>query len=482
MPLAQADTVYKRDGRTVEGEIIEETDQQVVVQTKFGPITVPRAEVLRIEKGKTLVQQFKERWEAVDQDDVLALLDLADWCGENSLSREALKVYRRVIRVEADNETARKALGEIYVDGKWVNKKDMEKAEKARKEEERKAAQKETGGAASKGDTSSAGGGQTPLEGIGDVSAIVAKFLEPVQANRDKDAELAKTLEDFFAQKFSTATSEHFSLRAQLPPPDVNGHVALAEKLYAQNNALFGLDPEQRFWADQYIIFHVKQKGAYQDLIEWIDENLAEMDAESKKFFKDGGGLIIAMPRPVSAQLESETPLEYAIAHWVGQAWIEWFTAGAARSWLAEGFAAYTAVNELGSNRLYCQTNTKYANKVEIADKNSDAAYKLVCFDILDGRMEDGYRYPWNEVVKKSLNQLDFADLAKSWSIIDFLMSEHREQFKTYLLTLRQYKEEPDCLRKTFDWTSEQLDENWEKYVRATYETDAGGGGASSGK
>ncbi|MFG0320138.1 MAG: hypothetical protein ACF8XB_22895, partial [Planctomycetota bacterium JB042] len=89
LDLASADTVHRKDGRKVDGEIIKETDAEVVVQTKFGPVTIPRSDVLTISKGATPTEQFRERWDGVDRGDALALLDLADWCKENRLSREA---------------------------------------------------------------------------------------------------------------------------------------------------------------------------------------------------------------------------------------------------------------------------------------------------------------------------------------------------------------------------------------------------------
>ncbi len=470
VPDLVADTVVKKDGRRIDGQIIAETDDQVTVQTKFGPVDIKRSEIVKIEKGKTPAQEFKDLWEAVDRNDSRALIELAEWCDENRLNRESRKVYREVLNVDEDNEAAREELGYVRVDDKWVTKRDLAETDRKQKEEERKRQAKERAAASGSGakKKTSRSDANDPMAGIGDVSGDVAPFLEPIKTNQAADETVAQELEDFFGARFSVATSEHFSLRCQLPMAEVLKHIELAERLYVQCNKLFALDPAFRHWQGTFLMFHVKQKGTYVDLIDWMDKNkVTDWDAEDKRFFKDGGGMIVPN-KPLAAREEGETPYERAVAHWVGQAYIVWRSAGVAPPWLSEGFAAYTSVTEFGANSVYCSTNTKYANDIEVADKNSDGAYQLVCFDIIDGALDDAH--PFAELVSKSLNQLDFADLAKSWSLVDFLMREHNEKFRTFIADLRKYQgSSEETLRQVFGWTGEDIDKHWKEYVLANY-------------
>lgn len=464
-----ADTIYRKDGRKVDGEILEETDQQVIVKTKFGPVTIERSDILRIEKGLPLIEQFGERWEQVDRTDPLALIDLAEWCDENRLGRESRKVYREVLKVDTENEIARRELGYVKSNGEWVTKKELADAERRREQEERKSKAKEKGGKPRSADGTASG--KNPLDSVGDVSQEVSDFLAPIQANTDADAKIADELFDFFGQKFSVATSEHFSLRAQMPMEEVHRHLALAERLFVTCNKLFDLEPGFRHWQGQYLMFHVKQKGTYNDLIEWLDKHVTEFDAEQKKFFKDGGGLIDTVPNPLGARVEGSLPYERGIAHWVGQTYIDWLAFAAAPPWLSEGFAAYTAVNEFGANEIYCSTNTKYANNVEMADKNKDSAYKLICLDLVAGALDDPHVFA--DMAAKSLNQLDYADLAKGWSLCDFFMREHPADFKKFVQNLRRHNGDSLlCLKETLGWTAEDLDSNWKEYVNANYSND----------
>jgi hypothetical protein len=59
----------------------------------------------------------------------------------------------------------------------------------------------------------------------------------------------------------------------------------------------------------------------------------------------------------------------------------------------------------------------------------------------------------------------------KGWSIIDFLMTEHRDKFLDYCSKLRGQKEEEDekTLQEVFGWTLEDLDLRWKTYARASY-------------
>lgn len=468
-----ADTVVKRNGQKVEGEIIEQDADKVVVKTKFGPIEIARSDISEIMSGKTSAQIFKDRWESIDQDDTVALAELAEWCGDNRLSRESKKVYRRIVDVDPDHEVARRALGYVMNEGEWVSKSDLAAIASAKRKADA-AAKKAAGKGSSKGSSTSKdkGAGRASLADLGDVSADTKPFLDEIPTHREEDAKTEESLFNFFGQKFSVGTTTHFSIRAQMAPPDVIEHLVLAEKIYVTCNKLFALPADQRMWANPLQIFHVKQQGTFIDLVDWIDAEVSEMGAESKKFFKDGGGMLLSNV-PLCAQYERSIPLNEAMAHWIGQNWLHYYSKGAARSWMREGFAMFTSINEYGTNRLYCSTNTKYANNVEIADKNSDSAYQLVCFDIIEGALEK--TYPWSEMVQRDLNQLDFADLAKSWSVVDFLMREHLDEFKKYISLLSRYKNEEDALKEAFGWTGAELDEHWEAFVESSYSRTPGG-------
>lgn len=64
---AAADQIKTRDGRVIEGKILEENDQSVKIQLLGGSaVTFPRKDVVAIQRGKSPAELLEERLEALD--------------------------------------------------------------------------------------------------------------------------------------------------------------------------------------------------------------------------------------------------------------------------------------------------------------------------------------------------------------------------------------------------------------------------------
>lgn len=475
-PVALGDTVTKKDGTTVEGKVVADDETGVTVKTSLGEIKIARSDVRSVEKGKTSAELFKEKWDAVDRKDATALLDLADWCKENKLSREAKKVYREIVdKVDPENEAARRELGYINVEGKWKLKSEIDAEKKAAGDAEKKAKADKAKADKAKADKNKKSSGKSATKSdLGadmEFPAEVDGFVEAGKEAADADAKEKADLDDFFGAKFSVMTSEHFHLGVQMPPDEAEFHLRVAEKCYVDVNRLMGFEPDFKIFGPRvFQFFHVQQKTAYNDLVEWIHKSVVQLDFETKRFLKDGGGLSTWTEKgPLGACFEGGAPLKNRIPQWLGTRYIAAFTRGGARDWLEEGFGMFLAIHEFGVSLMTSTTMTKYENKVEIADKNSDNAYKLVCWDIIEGRAEGDYS--WNTMRQKKLNALDYVDLAKCWSVVDFLMlEENRENFKKYCALLATTEDEEAALQKSFGWSGMELDKRWAEYVRKAYE------------
>jgi hypothetical protein len=466
---AYGDVITKKDGNKLEGKIVEQGSSEVVIKTAFGEVRVPRSEIREITTGKTSAEEFTDRWAETDRSDADALLELADWCEENKLTREARKVYREIVdKADPDNERARRALGFVQVDGEWKTKQEVEAAKKkADAEKKKELADKKKSSKADKGKKS--GGSSRAGD---EFPPLVADFVKDGASEKQNDELDQQKLEDFFGQRFTAMSSRNFSFRVQLPPEDTDYHLRLAEKCLMDAHVLVGRDPEMRILGDgnRFLIYHVQQEGTFKDMIDWFDSNVGEIDPEQKKFFKDGGGLSMMTSRgPLSAKQENSIPLKNAIPQWIGRIYPSTFTGGRTPSWLQEGFGMFLAVHEFGVSLMTFVTNSRYENNVELADKGSDTAYKLICHDIVEGRIEDGSR-PWNELRMRNLNSLDYVDLAKCWSLCDFFMAEHRDEFLKFMTLLRTTEDEEVALRNAFGWSGAELDEHWAEYVRENYE------------
>jgi hypothetical protein len=124
-----ADLLKLRDGRQWEGTILSESDQEVVIRTVGGPVTVPKNDILVISRGPTRREQYEERRRALAEGDVAGHLALARWCREQNLVDEARAEYEAVVGLDPENAEARVALGYQQVDGRWLT---LEEAMSAR--------------------------------------------------------------------------------------------------------------------------------------------------------------------------------------------------------------------------------------------------------------------------------------------------------------------------------------------------------------
>jgi serine/threonine protein kinase len=76
---AQADAVVCKDGRRIEGAILEDDETHVKVRARFGAVTIARNEILRVEKGKGSAAEFRTAYVAAAgrKDDLQRLATLA---------------------------------------------------------------------------------------------------------------------------------------------------------------------------------------------------------------------------------------------------------------------------------------------------------------------------------------------------------------------------------------------------------------------
>ncbi len=125
---AAADVVVLKDGSRREGKVLSQDEKvvrlEVSVGTIKGVISIKRSEVASIERGQTdnekMMAAFKKKRKALEADDVDGRLKLARWCRQQKgMSSKARELHREVLKLESDNQEARKALGYVRSGGTW---------------------------------------------------------------------------------------------------------------------------------------------------------------------------------------------------------------------------------------------------------------------------------------------------------------------------------------------------------------------------
>jgi len=113
-----ADVVVMDDGRTFTG-VVTLQDQTVIIRMPYGSVSLPRANVVRIELKQTPQQELAAKLEAINEGDAKSLAALAVWAGEHGLARESRELFERVLKIDSDSARARRELGFLKIDGKW---------------------------------------------------------------------------------------------------------------------------------------------------------------------------------------------------------------------------------------------------------------------------------------------------------------------------------------------------------------------------
>jgi len=115
-----ADRVHLKNGRVLEGEVIDQGDK-VEIKMSFGSATVPKEDVESIEPVKGATTEYQEKSAALAADDAEGHFQLARWCQERGLKEEARAELLKVVAINPDHAGARALLGQVKVGDQWVD-------------------------------------------------------------------------------------------------------------------------------------------------------------------------------------------------------------------------------------------------------------------------------------------------------------------------------------------------------------------------
>lgn len=140
---AAGDTIYLKNGGKFEGKLVSESPTEVVFEVRgIGEQTFKRADVLKIERGETVLDEYDRRRAAIEEGDADAWFELGMWCREKGLRKEANASFEEAIAIDPEHEEARKALGYVRVGDQWLSPREA----KRHREEQKKALAKALGG------------------------------------------------------------------------------------------------------------------------------------------------------------------------------------------------------------------------------------------------------------------------------------------------------------------------------------------------
>jgi hypothetical protein len=126
--LLFADEVFLKDAGSISGRVVEQNETTVKVDLGDGFIAVPASRVERIVKGRSPLDEYEERAAKLGPQDVEGWKTLARWASKQGYPGQARQACNKVLAIAPNDPDARKALGFVSLDGKWVTLEESYKA------------------------------------------------------------------------------------------------------------------------------------------------------------------------------------------------------------------------------------------------------------------------------------------------------------------------------------------------------------------
>jgi hypothetical protein len=125
---AVGDIIHLKSGK-VEGTILKKTEDEIVVQTSVGKITLNPSDVVSIERKSSPMEVYRQMAAKVGDKDADGHFALGLWCTDQKLFGEAHKQYEAAIAIDPNHKSAREKLGYVLKDGKWLTRTQAKEAD-----------------------------------------------------------------------------------------------------------------------------------------------------------------------------------------------------------------------------------------------------------------------------------------------------------------------------------------------------------------
>jgi hypothetical protein len=125
---AVADEVFLKGGGQLSGKIVSRSATKVEVDVGAGRIAVPASSVVRIEEGRSALQDYEERAGRLAAGDVEGWVALGGWATDHGLGSQAREAYHRALAASPDDPRANQALGNVQTGGRWLSEDESYRA------------------------------------------------------------------------------------------------------------------------------------------------------------------------------------------------------------------------------------------------------------------------------------------------------------------------------------------------------------------
>jgi len=456
---ALADVFHLKSGGKIEGVLQGEEDGEYVIKTRVGTQRLAKSDVVRIERKESVRERYERRRGALDEDDVDAVIELAEWCRRERLVGEAEALFERAVELDPTREAAQKALGRVQHRGEWMTP--AERDERVRREaiaDKRASGLVEYEGewvTVEERDARMQGlvffeGMWRPPSQVQEMKGLVqdengAWVHRDALAARAEAAELEKKL------GVSLTLSERDSIIVMSALPD--RHVdELAEKLsegYRRFHETFGIDEDL---LDRRLlpVLEVRERRKFQLYLDHFAEK-HEMTEAWLSVAREASGTYHFDP-PFIADFQAGRAEEHLVNSAVNKLgrilanrWYPNFNYLPA--WYEEAIAVWLEVEVCGNCTTYYLGSPGVRNKGRYQQRKPDVSKR---FDpnkgwILHGewiaRLKDAVETDSDTALQRLIhleaNEMGSLDIAKCWSFLDWLVRRDAQKFAAFVRELR---------------------------------------------
>ena len=117
----RAEVFYLKTGGSIEGKLLNPTETprtQFIIETDYGQIVLRSDTVTKVSVKSDLLRQYEELAVKLENT-VEAHLDMAQKCGQANLREQREYHLKHVLKLDPNNERARKLLGYSMINGQW---------------------------------------------------------------------------------------------------------------------------------------------------------------------------------------------------------------------------------------------------------------------------------------------------------------------------------------------------------------------------
>lgn len=483
-PPVYAHEVKTKDGKVLEGKILSETDDEVVIETTFdGVVTVPAARVAEVDRTSVPLREQLQFRADLAKDDVGQLWDLHKWAKRKGFGEELGFVLDRILQLEPNNARAHKMLGHERVDGVWMTPEEKAQAE-ARAHEEAMRAQ---------GLVPYEGEWVTPEEKDARERGLIRdgdEWVTEEEYHRRRGEELVdgrwvKVGEEEGKAYVAEIVSARVPLKytwstvvdifADVKPEDVQRISEGADAVMRAMRSVLrpGESDFPTGLRGRIKLFAIAKLPTYARLAKWFDEKhkASELVPGWDTAVQRQHSWWWVDPDAAAAYKFPNTSRTFVsnVLHGLGHVLLTRykFNYEFPSLWLREGFAYHMEMESIGYSETFSLSRGGSAQGTEApvwsdSDKWRDALKALVA---------EGGDPPLRRMAKMEHGQMGYHELVKAWSLVESLIRWDPVKFKTFVdLSKKRDMDEEDALREAFGVDYRQLDVKWRAYVSGGFQ------------